>query len=278
MIRSARSTSHYLSPGRVALVTGASSGIGFALALAFARRGVHVVGTARRGDRLQALGTQIAALPQPHGDFLPVSADVRDATAMYNAVEQTRARFGRLDVLVANAGLGQRGAVVDSDWAHIETVLRTNIDGVLHTVRAGVPLMQTSGGGQMIIISSVVYNMVGPYAATYAASKAFVSSLAHSLRLELRSDHIVVTDVLVGRTETEFNDRRLGAPRTSKGSGITRVPVQNADDVAERIVALVGKNRRSAALRWYDRLLVMGNALVPDLIGRLSMRQYKITP
>lgn len=267
--------SNPMQSGQVAFITGASSGIGFELALAFARRGIHAAGTARRADRLDALGAQIAALPQPHGDFLPLSADVRDAVAMQAAAAAAMARFGRLDYIVANAGLGQRGAVVEADWEHLETVLRTNIDGVYHTLRAAVPYMRQGHGGHILIISSVVYNMVGPYAATYAASKAFVSSLAHSLRLELAPDHIAVTDVLVGRTETEFNERRLGAPRTSKGSGITRVPVQSAADVAERIVRLTARRPRTAALRWYDRLLVLGNAIIPDVIGRLSLRQYQ---
>ncbi|MDX1991330.1 MAG: SDR family NAD(P)-dependent oxidoreductase [bacterium] len=260
---------------RVALVTGASSGIGYETALAFAKRGVNVVGTARRVDRLRELGERITALPAPHGEFLAVEADVREAAAMQSAVQQTIERFGRLDILVANAGLGQRGGVVDSHWEHLETVVRTNIDGVLHSVRAAVPEMRKTGGGHLILISSVVFNMVGPYMATYAASKAFVSSLAHSLRLELKGDNIVVTDIIVGRTETEFNDKRLGAPRTSKGSGITRVPVQSAAYVAEGIVKAALSKRRTVTLRWYDKLLVLGNALVPDFIGRLSMRQYK---
>ncbi|MBC7872220.1 MAG: SDR family oxidoreductase, partial [Chitinophagaceae bacterium] len=173
----------------VALVTGASSGIGYETALIFAKRGVHVAGTARRADRLSELESKIAALPQPHGDFLPISADVRDAQAMSEAVRQTVERFGKLDILVANAGLGQRGSVVDSNWDDLETVLRTNIDGVFHSIRAAVPEIKKAGGGHVILVSSVVYNIVGPYMATYAASKAFVSSLAHSLRLELQADN-----------------------------------------------------------------------------------------
>src|SRR5690606_36240833 len=122
------------------------------------------------------LEAAVAALPEPHGELLVISADVRDAEAVRRAVEQTVARFGRLDVLVANAGVGQRGGIVDSDWEHLETLLRTNIDGVLHSVRAAVPAMRASPplesgeGKQILVISSVVANMIAPYAATYSAS------------------------------------------------------------------------------------------------------------
>lgn len=256
---------------RVAFITGVSSGIGQATALAFAREGVHVVGTARRTERLQTLEAAINALPQPRGDFLGITADVTDADAMQTAVAAAVERFGRLDILVANAGVGQRGALADANWSHIETVLRTNIDGVLHSVRAGVPAMRQTGGGHIFTISSVMYNLTSPYAATYAASKAAVTSLSRSLRLELQPDNIRVTDVLVGRTQTEFNDRRLGeGKRTGRG-----VPTMPPERVAEAIVRATGHNRATLTLRLFDRLIVWGSILAPGLLGWLALRQYK---
>ncbi len=253
---------------RVILVTGASSGIGRATALAFARQGSHVAGVARRTDRLAELEAQIEPLP---GEFLAIAGDVTQADSMYNAVEQVIQRFGRLDYVVANAGIGQRGAVADSDWQDIETVLRTNIDGVLHTVRAAVPALRDSGGGHIVTVSSIVYNLVSPYAATYAASKAFVSSMAHSLRLELEADNIGVTDILVGRTHTEFNEKRLGAgKRTGEG-----IPTMQPEQVAEAIVRAVERKPRSVTLRWFDRLVIWGNIMLPDVMGRMAKRQYK---
>ncbi|MBZ0288404.1 MAG: SDR family NAD(P)-dependent oxidoreductase [Anaerolineae bacterium] len=257
-------------PSQVALITGASSGIGYAAALAFARRGTHVVATARRADRLSALANAVNALPAPHGQILTVAADVTDAEAMNQAVAQTLDHFGRLDILVANAGLGQRGAVVDSPWDDLEVVLRTNIDGVLHSIRAAVPAMRQSGGGHIVIISSVGAQVAMPYTATYGASKAFVSSLAKSLRLELESDHIGVTDMLVGRTETEFNASRRGAARASSS-----LPAMSADKVAEAILKAVDQNRKTVVLRRFDRLILLGNVLAPGLVARIAKRQYK---
>jgi short-subunit dehydrogenase len=256
---------------RVALITGASSGIGYAAALAFAREGMHVIATARRAERLADLEQAVTALPPGHGEILTVTADVTDAAAMREAVRQGVERFGRLDVLVANAGIGHRGAIADAEWNDLETLLRTNIDGVLHSVRAAVPAMRQTGGGHVITISSIVYNLVSPYAAAYAASKAFVSSLAASLRLELDEEHIRVTDVLVGRTQTEFNTSRLGAGKRSTES----LPTMTAERVAEAIVRASHGRSRRVVLRLLDRLVIWGNILIPGFIGRMAKRQYK---
>lgn len=256
---------------RVALITGASSGIGYAAALAFARDGANVVALARRAERLEQLELAVSQLPTPHGDILTLAADVQDSAALQQAVQQAIERFGRLDILVANAGVGHRGSLVEADWNGLETLLRTNIDGVLHSVRAAVPAMRQSGGGYIITVSSVTSNMVSPYAASYAASKAFLSSLAKSLRLELEGDNIRVTDFLIGRTATEFNENRLGeGKRTGKDT-----PMMSAEHVAEAIVRATHQNKATVTLRLFDRLVLWANTLAPGLMGQIARRQYK---
>ena len=131
--------------------------------------------------------------------------------------------------------------------------------------------MRKNGGGHIITISSVVYNLTSPYAATYAASKAFVSSLANSLRLELEDENIFVTDVLVGRTETEFNEKRLGAGKRA-GEGI---PVMSAETVAEAILKATVSHQKTVILHFFDRLIIWGNIFVPGVIGRIAKKQYK---
>ncbi|MBC8099613.1 MAG: SDR family oxidoreductase [Armatimonadetes bacterium] len=262
-----------MQPGSVVLITGASSGIGQAMAVACAGRGWQVAGTARNSTSLAETQARILALPDPHGDFLPIAADVRDPDAMHDAVRQTVEHFGRLDLLVANAGVGHRGGIADAEWGDLDLLLRTNIDGVLHSVRAAVPAMRASGqGGHIVLISSVVHNMTAPYAAAYAASKAFVSSLARSLRLELEADDIFVTDMWIGRTETQFSERRLGTPSRASSGGL---PEMSAQTVAEGIINAVQQKRRGGALRWIDRLLLLANRLIPTRIGRRALRQYK---
>jgi short-subunit dehydrogenase len=256
---------------KVILITGASSGIGRATTLACVKVGHHVTGTARRLDRLQSLQDEINALQTPHGDFLAVQGDVTQADSMQNAVQLTVEKFGKLDVLVANAGVGHRGAIVDSDWDDMETLLRTNIDGVLHSIRASVPAMRQSGVGHIMIISSVGAMMYSPYAAIYAASKSFVSSIAGSMRLELEDDNIKVTDFLVGRTETEFDKNRLGAGKRAGGG----IPTMDVEQVAQAVVKAVNSNQKRVILRFFDRLIVLGGVFTPWLIARLAKKQYK---
>ena len=256
---------------QVVFITGASSGIGRAAALEFAREGYHVCGMARRAERLDSLHDEITALPAPHGEFLAGIGDVRDSAGVEAVVERALERFGRLDVLVANAGLGHHGTVADGEWVHIETVLRTNIDGVLHSVRAAVPAMRAKGGGHILIVTSVVAGIHSPYTATYAASKAFVSSLAGSLRLELEDDHIAVTDVLVGRTTTEFNQNRLGSGAGVRGG----LPTMSAAEVAEAIVRAAERQPRHVIMRFFDRLILAGGVVAPGIMARLAKRQYK---
>lgn len=256
---------------RVALITGASSGIGHATALAMTRAGIHVVGVARRIDRLQALADTVNGLSSQHGQFISMRGDVTCRDDMQHAVEIALQNFDRLDILVANAGIGHRGAIVTADWGDLELLLRTNIDGVLHSVRAAVPAMRQSGGGHIITISSVAYNLVSPYAAAYAASKAFVTSFAHSLRGELSADKIWVTDILVGRTHTEFNEKRLGEGKRN----ISGIPTMQPEQVAEAILKTLGRRDKTIYLRLFDRLLVWGNKLIPSIIGELAKRQYR---
>ncbi len=260
-----------MTTAKVILITGATSGIGFAAALAFTKRGTHVIATGRRAERLAALANTVNSFQSAHGEILTVIADVTDAHTMQAVVQHGLERFGRLDGVVANAGLGHRGGLIEAEWDDLQTVLRTNIDGVLHTIRAAVPAMRKSGGGQIVIISSVAGRVAMPYSATYGATKAFVSSLGRSLRMELADDNIGVTDMLVGRTDTEFNEKRLGAGKRSGG----KLPTMTADKVADAIVRAVERRQKVVVLRPFDRLILLGNRLAPGLIGRLAKRQYR---
>ncbi len=246
----------------VAFITGASSGIGRATAIHLARAGYRTAGTGRNQASLDETRAAVA------GEFLPLIADVRNPESVVRAVAETIDAYGQLDVLVANAGVGHKGAIVEADWPDVETLLRTNIDGVLHSIRAAVPHM--NDGGHIVTLSSVTYNMTAPNAAYYAASKAFVSSIARSLRMELEDRHIGVTDMIVGRTATNFNANRLGGERP--GDNIHNM---TPDDVAAAIVEAIQKRRNSVTLRPIDRLIVLGNILIPNVIGRIVQRRYR---
>ena len=179
--------------------------------------------------------------------------------------------MGGWDILLANAGVGQHGKLADADWRHIETILRVNIDGVIHSVRACAPAMRESGGGQIMLVSSVVAGIHTPYTAVYAASKAFVSSLAGSLRLELAEDKIIVTDLLIGRTESEFNQARLGSEHVNRGG----LPVKSAEEVADIILRAAQRKQERVIPSWIDRLALAGGTLAPRVMARLAARQYR---
>ena len=260
--------------GKVAFITGASSGIGYAAALELARRGCHVAASAQTVAALDGLAQAVAGLPEPHGELLALAADVRHAAGLQEAVLATTTRFGRLDVLVANAGVGQRGSIADSDWSDLETVLRTNIDGVLHSIRACVPAMRKTGGGRIILISSISAGVPMPYAAVYGASKTFVSSLASSLRYELEADRITVTDLQLGRVATPFSQNRLGEKGYS--SGASSLPTMTPEQVARAIADNAERPRKTAILRWFDRLIRLIGLIAPGYLARKAMKQYRV--
>jgi short-subunit dehydrogenase len=258
-----------MSTPQVVLITGASTGIGRATALAFARRGYNVAATARRTDRLQALVAEAEALP---GAILPITADVTRAADMQSAVSAAMDQWGRLDVVVANAGIGHRGDLVTADWDDLRTLLRTNMDGVLHSIRAGVPAIQQGGqGGHIMLISSISGMAPAPFATLYGASKSFVNGLARGLRCELKTDGIRVTTFLVGQTHSDFAQARLG--RSGRVAG--KLPTMQPERVAEAIVNACGTGRRAVALRWLDRAFIMAAVLAPGLLDRLQYRVYR---
>lgn len=253
---------------RVVLITGATSGIGRATALLLVALGHQVAAVGRREDRLQALSDESANLL---GSLLPLVGDVTSADSMRHCVGETIASFGRLDVLIANAGLGQRGPLVEAEWQDIEDVLQTNVVGVLHSIRAAVPAMRASGGGHIITISSVVGPVPTPNAATYSASKAAVDSLAQSLRMELKADGIWLTNVLVGQTHTEFATQRRGR----SGKVASKLPTMTPEQVASRLAQAMERRRRTVILRPLDRLIVFGGRFFPRWMDRLMYRIYR---
>ncbi|MCA9910894.1 MAG: SDR family NAD(P)-dependent oxidoreductase, partial [Anaerolineae bacterium] len=125
----------------------------------------------------------------------------------------------------------------------------------------------------IVLVSSVTAELTMPYTAVYAASKAFVSSLARALRLELAADGITITDMLVGRTESEFSQKRLGqSGRSSRAGG---VPVMRPEQVADAILRAVERRQSRVIVRPFDRLLMWAHRIAPGLVGRMAMRQYE---
>jgi NADP-dependent 3-hydroxy acid dehydrogenase YdfG len=183
--------------GKVVLITGASSGIGEAAALLLAAQGAHTVLGARRLDRLQALVSTIEALG---GSAQAKALDVTDAADVQAFVEYAKDQFGRVDVIINNAGVMPLSPLSSLKIAEWNQMLDVNVRGVLHGIAAVLPLMEAQGHGHVINISSIGGLSVSPTAAVYCATKFAVRAISDGLRQE--SDKIRVTVVCPGVVES----------------------------------------------------------------------------
>lgn len=194
--------------GKTALVTGASTGIGAAVARAYAARGMRV---AVHYNRSAGQAKEVVdAITAAGGDAFALQGDVRDAEAIRRVVRETVARFGAIDILVNNAGsLVKRVPIAEFDDALFDDVLHINARSVLAFCREVVPLMRTQGrGGSIINVSSVAARHGGgPGAYLYAGAKGFVSTATRGLAKELALDHIRVNAVAPGVIQTPFHDQ-----------------------------------------------------------------------
>lgn len=185
----------YVVPDRVALITGCSSGIGRELALALHRRGTIVIATARRPESLQELADLGIATE---------ALDVNSQADINRVVHALKAAYGRLDILINNAGYGQMGPLLELDTRALENQFRTNVFAPMALARACVPLMKAEGRGLICNIGSVSGVMPTPFSGAYCASKSALHTLSDVLRLELKPFGIRVMTVQPGAIASEF--------------------------------------------------------------------------
>ena len=229
--------------GKAALVTGASSGIGEAVAIALAKAGAKVGLSARRADRLDALATRISALG---GEALPLSGDVSDESAAQDAVEATASAYGRLDILVNSAGIINAGGVENADTAAWRRVMEVNFFGTLFASKAAVPHLKAAGGGDIVNISSTAGRRAAAIFGPYSASKFAVNGLSEAMRQELGGAGIRVCVVEPGATRTEvaggIDNPQL---RAAMESHVGKPDAMTAEDVAETIAFIVSLPARA---------------------------------
>ena len=228
--------------GTVAAITGASAGIGEASARALAEEGVSLVLGARRTDRLdelaEELGTEVAV----------VDMDVRNPEDSKRLVAAAYERFGRLDALVANAGIGAYGGIMDLTDDQLVEMMDTNVAGTVWPVRAAVPGFVEAGGGDIVIIASVAGLRGAADEAVYAATKFAQVGLAGALDRELRGNGIRVSALCPGGTATEF---AMGAGRTPDMPGLA--DMMRPGDVADAVVTVLKQPRSMRTLVWSMR-------------------------
>jgi short-subunit dehydrogenase len=247
--------------GRVALVTGASSGIGAATALAFAGGGLRVALCARRKDRLERLAADLTA----RGSEATVHAvDVTDGLAVRAMVEEVAARWGRLDVLVNNAGRGFAATLEQTTAEELRALMELNVVAALGATQAALPIMRRQGSGHIINVSSVVGRRAVPYRAAYSATKFALGALSEALRVELTGTGIAVTLVYpIRTTDTEFHETEVQKVRWRPMG-----PVQSADRVARSILRCVRRPRLEVYPYWPIRILAVMSVVAPGLVDR----------
>ena len=230
--------------GRWALVTGASAGIGVALARELARRGAHLVLTARRQSRLEALAAELAAAGI---QVRTISADLNDPAAPQQIFDTVTAWGISIDILIDNAGLGLFGAFHTSAAEQELSQVRVNCEAVVRLARLFVPPMVERRRGWVLITASTASFQPLPYLATYAATKAFDRFFALGLAEEVARYGVRVTALCPGPTESEFFE--------IAGAGILRNRgVQSAEAVARTGVAALERGQRTVLPHWTGRI------------------------
>jgi short-subunit dehydrogenase len=249
---------------KVVFITGASSGIGRALAVELGKRGAMLGLLARRAE---ALGELVAEVERSGGQAVALPADVRDAAAVRAAADELRARFNRIDVLIANAGIATTAHITEVRAEDVAEVMSINVVGAANSVGAVLPEMVARGSGQLVAISSLSAYRGLPKSAVYCASKAALSAFFESVRVDLRGTGVDVTIIHPGFIKT---------PLTA-GRKAVMPYLMELDDATKKIVRAIEARRKSCAFPWQLATVVRAAMLFPiPLYDRMvSKRSYR---
>ncbi len=232
-----------LLDGKVALVTGASSGIGEAAAIALAGAGAKVAVNGRRAGRLADLVKRIEAAG---GTAFALPGDMTDEHAAAKVVGDAVGHFGRLDILVNSAGVVRMGTIEDSDPAEWRAVIDVNLMGSYYPCRAAIPIMKAQGQGDIVNISSTAGRRASAFVSAYTASKHALNAMSEALRREVGADGIRVCVIEPGATVSEVYDSLPDpAQRAFMKEHVTKAGAMAAEDVAAAIIFAVGLPRRA---------------------------------
>lgn len=252
--------------GSRAIVTGASSGIGRAIALELAREGAELVIVARREDRLRELAEQITA---DGTQVETVVGDVTNPETRQNAVHGAQSRFGGLDILVNNAGVGATGPFEHADPGRVRRIMEVNFFALVEMTRLALPLLKLGTNPIVVNVGSILGHRGVPHNSEYCASKFAVQGFSQSIRAEFRSHQIDVLVVSPGTTETEFFDsviEHAGEPSWPEHKPVT------AAAVARKTVRAIRRGKHEVIPYFWGRIFCWLNRLSPRLMDSLMAR------
>jgi short-subunit dehydrogenase len=261
--------------GRTVLITGASAGIGAALARRFAAEGANLVLAARRLDKLREVE---ASLPSPRGAVLLAECDVTRDGSVEAVVARVESSGGKLDVVVANAGFGVAGKLERLTLEDYRRQFETNVFGVLRTVYATLPAL-VRPGGRLAIIGSVAGHVPQPAASAYGMSKFAVRALADALRDELARDGIVVTLISPGFVDSDIRrtDNRGVVHEQARDPVPTWIRVP-ADRAARSICDAIYRGERDRVVTGHGKLIVFVYRFAPWLVRWVQRRGVRARP
>jgi short-subunit dehydrogenase len=199
--------------GKVVIITGASEGIGLATARLFAEAGAKVALAARSADTLHTIVNELHA---QHREALAVPTDMRNKDAIEALVDSVFEQYGRIDILINNAGQAVRGHVADVDIEQFRQIFELNVLGPVEAMQAVISKMRQNGGGLIINVSSNVSHMHLPAISAYAATKAALNMISDTAREELASENIRITTMFPRATATNFGQNSLATPKTNQ--------------------------------------------------------------
>jgi short-subunit dehydrogenase len=222
---------------KVVLITGASEGIGLATARLFAKQGARLALAARSADKLQKIAAELPAA-------MAIPTDMRDEQAVKDMITRTFEEYGRIDVLINNAGQGMHVPIKEANIQQYRSVFELNVVSVIVAMQAVIPIMVEQGGGIIINISSGTTKMIAAGIAPYASTKHALNGITLAARQELAPDNIRVGLVYPGLTDTGFHEHLANGETwtvANRGNNRNRPPMQidTPESVAEKILEAV---------------------------------------
>ncbi len=254
---------------QVAVITGASEGIGAAIARRFVGEGARVVLAARSEEKLKALAEELGS-----ERALAVPTDVTDAEQVKRLMARTREHFGGLDILVNNAGVGLYASVAEMAWADFEQMWKVNFFGVVRCIREALPDLRERRG-MVVNISSVAGKLAIPYLTGYCASKFALNAFSTGLRMELAQAGVRVVVVCPGTVRTPFHQSAFRSNRLPEVFAQRSRGGISAERVAAATLRAVVRERREVVVPWRLRLAVGFRNLLPAFADGILQRMLR---
>jgi len=257
---------------KIAVVTGASMGIGEAIARRFVQEGAQVVLSSRDAGRVEEARARIRHLERT----LAVACDVNRRDDLERLLQTTLSRFGRVDIWVNNAGFGLIDSVAHMDMAECRRMFDTNLFAVVDAIQLVAPVMKKQGSGSIINISSIAGHISVPYMSAYGATKHALNCISKAARLELREFGVHVLTVCPGYIATDF------AKNTVKGAEGKRIMRAgkggiSAGRVADAVLQGYLQKKREIVVPWRDRIIINLYRALPRMVERVMMDQMRPT-